>query len=68
MTGVNEIWSLTQKLLAVAPTHPQRPPWALIPLLHYASLCLDSTPTQKHVACHTDQAFIVLFWGFFCFF
>lgn len=44
------------------------PPWALIPLLHYASLCLDSTPTQKHVACHTDRAFIVLFCFFVFFF
>lgn len=31
--------------------------WAPIPPLHYASLCLNSTPTQKHVASHPELAF-----------
>lgn len=44
--------------------HLRPPPQASVPLLHYASLCLDSTPTLKHVACHTKPG---IYGDFFCF-
>lgn len=44
----------------------ETPRTSVVPLLHYASLCLDSTPTQKHVACHAKPG---IYWAFiFCFF
>lgn len=42
-------------LLAVDTALPEHNAlWASIPPLCYASLCLDSTPTQKHAAPHTE--------------
>lgn len=37
--------------------------WASIPPLRYASLCLDSTPTQTHAASHTE---LVLTFSWVC--